>query len=275
MAYTDRMPFAFNLTPWVKRLLIANTAVFILSVLTGYSFLERWFAFSPNQVFRQPWGLGTYMFLHGNFWHLFWNMVGLFFFGPPIESKWGSREFIKFYLLCGLGGAILSLFFPAPIVGASAAIYGIMLAFAMNWPEAPIYLWGVLPVKAKYFVGFLFVVSLMSALGGAGGGVAHLAHLGGLLTAFLYIKSDYWRGPSSKPARPSRPRSRRLAIVPREDRAQEEPSQRRPSHRDSREEQLLDEVDRVLDKISAHGMESLTDKEKSLLDEVSRMHRSN
>ncbi len=274
MAYTDRMPFAFTLTPWVKRLLIANTVVFVLSVLTGYAFLERWFAFWPNRVFSQPWGLGTYMFLHGGFWHLFWNMVGLFFFGPPLESKWGSREFIKFYLLCGLGGAILSLFFPAPIVGASGAIYGVMLAFALNWPEAPIYLWGILPVKAKYFVGFLFAVSLVSTMGGGGGGVAHLAHLGGLLTGFLYLKSDYWK-PASKPSRPGRPRSRRLAIVPREDHAQEAPNTRSQPRRKAAEEQLLDEVDRVLDKISAHGMESLTDQEKSLLDQVSRMHRSN
>lgn len=274
MAYTERTPFAFQLTPWVKRLLIANAVMFVISVLTGYGFLERWLAFWPSHVLTRPWGFVTYMFLHGNFWHLFWNMVGLFFFGPPIEARWGSREFIKFYLICGLGGAVLSLFFPAPIVGASAAIYGVMLAFAMNWPDSPIYLWGILPVKAKWFVGFLFVVSLFSALGGAGGGIAHLAHLGGLVAGFLYIKSDFWK-PGGLPVRPTRPRPRRLAIVPREERTESRPERPRRPRRDPAEEQLLDEVDRVLDKISAQGMDSLTEQERSLLDQVSRMHRSN
>ncbi|MEZ4415391.1 MAG: rhomboid family intramembrane serine protease [Gemmatimonadota bacterium] len=274
MAYTERMPFAFQLTPWVKRLMIANAVMLLLSVLTDYSFLERWLAFWPNRALTQPWGFLTYMFLHGGFWHLFWNMVGLFFFGPPLESRWGSREFIKYYLICGLGGAALSLFFPAPIVGASAAVYGVMLAFAMNWPDAPIYLWGLLPVKAKWFVGFLFVASLFSSLSGGGGGIAHLAHLGGLVTGFLYLKSDYWK-PTALSTRTSRPRPRRLAIVPREERAESQPARPTRGRRDADEERLLDEVDRVLDKISAQGMESLTDQERSLLDQVSRMHRSN
>jgi membrane associated rhomboid family serine protease len=91
----------------------------------------------------RPWTVVTYMFAHGGFWHIFFNMLVLFFFGPPLEARWGSREFAKYYFICGIGGAALSFLFAfhAPIIGASAAVYGVMLAFALNWPDSPIYIW--------------------------------------------------------------------------------------------------------------------------------------
>ena len=125
------------------------------------------------------------MFLHGDLWHLLINMLVLFFFGPPLEARWGSQEFIRFYVICGLGGAALSfLFAPQGIIGASAAVYGVMLAFAITWPEAPIYVWGIFPIKAKWLAAFLFALTFISAVGGADGGIAHFAHLGGLVTGF-------------------------------------------------------------------------------------------
>src|SRR5690625_114046 len=120
MAYYDRsMSFGYRLTPWVKRLLIANTAVFLLLILVPA--LGPHLAFRPSRVLFQPWTLVTYMFVHGGFLHLFFNMIGLFFFGPPLEERWGSREFFKYYLICGLGGAVLSFFFGmyGAVVGAS------------------------------------------------------------------------------------------------------------------------------------------------------------
>ncbi|MEQ9400704.1 MAG: rhomboid family intramembrane serine protease [Longimicrobiales bacterium] len=281
MAYTDRgygFGFGGMLTPMVKRLLIANVAVFGVTLLVGFDFVLDWFAFQPTRIFVRPWGVATYMFIHGGFMHLALNMLVLFFFGPPLESRWGSREFLKFYLICGLGGVALSyLFLPAAVVGASAAVYGLMLAFAMNWPEAPIYVWGIFPVKAKWLVGFLFVVSLMSALSdpGGGGGVAHFAHLGGLAAGFAYLKSD-WR-PGSRSATTSgtkRPARRRLAIVPREEREARR-AEKTETRRREDEKVLLDRVDAVLDKISAEGMSSLTPEELRLLDEVSKRRRSN
>ncbi len=281
-------PFGFRITPWVKRLLIANGVVFLLTLALGQSLVFRWFAFSPSDILTQPWGVVTYMFLHGDFWHLFVNMLVLFFFGPPLESRWGSREFIKFYFICGLGGVALSFLFASySIVGASAAVYGLMLAFAMNWPDAPIYIWGIFPVKAKWLVAFLFVVSVLSAFGGAGGGIAHFAHLGGLAAGFLYLKSDWWRGkprkaksgvkgPGSGKKKSRGTRIRRLAIVPQDEGEQEPDSGAVDSPGwSSRDEALLDEVDRILDKISARGMSSLTEKERKILDEVSRKSRSN
>jgi hypothetical protein len=204
-------------------------------------------------------------------------MLVLFFFGPPLESRWGGTEFIKFYLICGLGGVALSFFFSpaAGIVGASAAIYGLMLAFAMNWPEAPIYIWGIFPVKAKWLVGFFFVVSLMSAVGGTGGNIAHFAHLGGIITGILYLKSD-WRPRVVRKAKRGSVRIRRMANVPRAEPRKKAGKGGSPEPEGSdREESMLDEVDRILDKISAEGMGSLTSKERETLDQVSKRHRSN
>jgi len=273
---TYQTPLGFSLTPWVKRLLIANVVVFFLSVVIGPDLVNRWFAFAPSAVLTRPWGAVTYMFLHGGFGHLFWNMLILFFFGPPLESRWGSQEFLKYYFICGLGGVALSfLFVPNWIIGASAALYGLMLAFALNWPNAPIYIWGIFPVKAKWLVAFLFVVSLFSAFGGSGGGIAHFAHLGGLAAGFLYLKSD-WRPGSTRKVRTGGVKVRRMAIVPREEAGKDaRPGTESGGDWTSRDDVVLDEVDRILDKISAQGMASLTPEERRVLDEVSRKHRSN
>lgn len=268
--------FGYNLTPWVKRLLIANVAVFMVTMV-NQEFFFRWFAFVPRAVLTQPWGAFTYMFLHGDLWHLLVNMLVLFFFGPPLEAKWGSADFIKFYLVCGLGGVALSfLFAPAAwIVGASAAIYGLMLAFALNWPDQPIYIWGIFPVKAKWLVGFLFAVSLFSAVGNGGGNIAHFAHLGGIITGFLYLRSE-WRPGRSRGGRTVRVRIRRMAPVPREEPRQEaKPGAAAEKPLSGKEGAVLDEVDRILDKISAEGMKSLTPEERETLDNVSRRSRSN
>jgi membrane associated rhomboid family serine protease len=279
MRYTayQQSPFAFLLTPWVKRLLVANTVAFFLTWVIGQETVFRWFAFAPSDILTRPWGVVTYMFLHGGFWHLFLNMLVLFFFGPHLENRWGSRDFIIYYMVCGLGGAALSfLFVPYWIVGASAAMYGLMLAFAMNWPNAPIYIWGIFPVKAKWLVGFLFLVSFMSAVGGTGDGVAHFAHLGGIVAGFLYLKSDWRPGNGARhPGKSRGVRIRRMAIVPREEKPTQPPAPGGQAKTWSEEEKVLDEVDRILDKISARGMGSLTPREKKVLDEVSRKHRSN
>ena len=268
--------FSYLLTPWVKRLLIANTVVFFLTWLVGQDLVFSWLAFGPADVLRRPWSVVTYMFLHGDLWHLLINMLVLFFFGPPLEARWGSKEFIRFYMLCGLGGVALSfVFMPSWIVGASAAVYGVMLAFAITWPEAPIYVWGIFPVKAKWLAAFLFVITFMSAFGGAGGGIAHFAHLGGLLTAFLYLKVDWRRaGKLERTGKAARTR-RRLAIVPREESQEEGSSQRRTRTSRPDDEAVLDRVDQILDKISAQGMNSLSEEEVRILDEVSKRHRTN
>jgi membrane associated rhomboid family serine protease len=277
MAYRGGFGFGFGvgLTPWVKRLLIINAGMFFLQNMNQD--ITFYLAFIPNQILLRPWTIVGYMFAHGNFWHLFWNMIGLFFFGPPLESRWGSREFLKFYFICGMGGAALSFIFApnAPIIGASAAVYGVMLAFAMNWPDSPIYIWGILPVKAKYLVGVLAVFSIMSMMGSGGDGIAHAAHLGGFVAAFLYIK---FSGPGGAFGGVRKMMNRRkLKIVEDEPRRPAVRTGPPPSPRrrtGGEEDKLLDELDRVLEKISTGGMGSLTPAERKLLDEVSRRYRT-
>lgn len=277
MSYDNRFGLNFMLTPMVKRLLIANSVVFAVTLVLG-DFMFDWFAFQPRQIVFRPWGPITYMFLHGDLGHLAMNMLVLFFFGPPLEAQWGEREFIRFYFICGLGGAALSYaFLPNSIVGASAATYGVMLAFAMNWPNMPIYVFGIFPVLAKYLVGFMALSTLLSAVGSADGGsnVAHFAHLGGLIVGYLYLKADFRTGQMFAGLQRSATRKRRMAIVPSDD-ADDDGSDRssvRPAT--AKETALFDDVDAVLDKISATGMASLTAEELRLLDEVSKKHRTN
>ena len=302
------------MTPWVKRLLIATGVVFAVSLFVGAAPLFDLFAFAPARIWERPWGMLTYMFVHAGFWHLLMNALFIFFFGPPLESRWGSAMFLRFYVICGLGGVLLSFAFSdANIVGASAACYGIMLAFAMIWPNAPVYVWGILPVKVKWLVIFLVAISFLSAIGPGGGGIAHLAHLGGAIAGFAMMKSGWLpnfapggpglggMGPGAGGARPqgggsgtgaarwwrdvarrarSRARKRRRrAWVVRDGGAtgaRGDASGRSANERRAeRKRAELDRVDAVLDKISAEGMGALTAEERDLLDRVSRQTRAN
>lgn len=280
MAYAaQRFGFSYDLTPWVRRLLIANTAVFFVTLILGRDFFFQWFGFAPASAFTRPWTVLTYMFLHGDIWHLLLNMLVLFFFGPPLESRWGSAEFLRYYLLCGLGGVLLSFIFApgSAIIGASAAIYGLMLAFAWHWPEQPIYIWGIFPVPAKWLVGFFFVLTFITAFGGEGGRIAHFAHLGGLLAGLVYLRVGGRLKAGLAGMRDSRA-AERFAIVPRRApgaKASGGDGARGKAANAGREEDLLDEVDRILDKISARGLAALTEEERRLLDEVSRRRASN
>ncbi|MGH7476248.1 MAG: rhomboid family intramembrane serine protease [Longimicrobiales bacterium] len=282
------LPFGLSMTPWVKRLVIANGGVFLLSWLLPA--VAAYLALYPMRLLTLPWTPLTYMFVHAGFLHLLFNMIGLFFFGPPLEARWGSKEFVRFYLVCGLGGAAFSFIFApqAAVVGASAAVFGVLLAFAMNWPDAPIYIWGILPVKAKWLIAFLAAITLLSAFGGSGDGVAHFAHLGGFVAGWVYLKLDPfgrtsggWRASATAAPRGRRgpgrtlgdrlrrlrPRTTLRVMQPGDDPADRQPPRRRV------DERVLDEIDRVLDKISREGMSSLSPEEKRLLDDVSRRYR--
>lgn len=267
--------FGYSLTPWVKRLLIANAALFFLLLLPGR--LWEYLALVPSEVLTRPWTLITYAFVHAGFWHLFFNLLGLFFFGPPLEERWGSSEFLKYYLICALGGAALSFIF-APhtgVVGASAAIFGVMLAFAMNWPDAPIYIWGIFPVKAKWLVAILAAFNLFSAVGRTRDGVAYFAHLGGFAAGFLYLRLEEPVRLRLARFRKSMRRRPRLKVVPGHKASAPPPATTRHRIRTQEEEELLGELDRVLDKISSSGLASLSPEERKLLDEVSRRYRQN
>lgn len=291
MPYRDpSASFGITLTPWVKRLLIANTAIFLVTyvfpALRLLPPLVRYLEFLPAAILQRPWTILTYQFVHGGPWHLLFNLLGLAFFGPPLEERWGSPEFLRYYLVCGFAGGLASLAFPlTPIIGASAAIYGVLVAFALAWPENPIYVWGILPVKAKWLVTFLVGLSVFYTVTGGAAGVAHLAHLGGAVAGFVYLKSPIapspWGG-SRRPRRNGR-RSRLREILDRIRRrpriSPPEPKERARDARPApqrREVAVADpEIDRILDKIAADGMEALTPEERRHLEDASRRLRTN
>jgi len=264
----------------VKRLLAINFAIWALMAigLIPWTTASDLLAFRADRLLTRPWTIVTYMFVHAGFGHVFFNMLALFFFGPPLERAWGSRKFITYYLVCGVGGAVAALLLVnlvgvAPMVGASAAIFGILLAFAMTWPDAPIYLWFLLPIKAKYFVGFLALLTLYSTITAsrAAGGTAHWAHLGGLVAGWLWLRYGNRVELATDRAVVKVKRSRRgLKTVERESRDAGKKRQVKRKPRTPHTGDTLDEVNRILDKIGEKGMDSLSPAELKFLNEMSQ-----
>jgi membrane associated rhomboid family serine protease len=199
-----RPSFSFSVTPVVKKLLIATCIVFVLQAFFGGRFTYL-FAFIPSKaVFGlMAWQFLTYMFLHGSFLHILFNMLMLWMFGMRLELRLGSREFLSFYLTCGAGAALVHFLASfalgetqIPMIGASGAVYGILLASAMFWGEQVVYIYGIFPMKTKYMVLILGGLALWASISmvakNTGGNIAHFAHLGGLLTAWLYLRYGGW-----------------------------------------------------------------------------------
>jgi membrane associated rhomboid family serine protease len=243
-------------TPWVQRLLIANIVVFFVQMTMPA--LTNQLAFVPNAVLVRPWTMVTYMFLHGGLGHIFWNMIALYFFGPRVEQRLGSERFFALYILSGIAGALLSfaLARDAAVIGASAAIYGVMLAFARFWPRDQIYIWGILPVEARWLVVGYTLISLFGGFGGGAGNVAHFAHLGGFAGAFLYL-TFLERNQGAK-----RFKREATAAPPVIDSTVKN---WRNVDRGAIHAVNKEEVDRILDKISATGLASLTPQERLFL----------
>ena len=242
------------MTPWVKRLLALNVGAFFID-LTMPGLLNG-LAFVPMYTLTQPWTIITYMFLHAGFSHILFNMIALFVFGPRVESRVGERRFIQLYFVSGICGALLSFLFApmSPIVGASAAVYGVMLAYAMYWPRDKILIWGVLPIEVRWLVALATIMSLTSGFGGARDGVAHFAHLGGFVGAFLFLR---WMGTVQGA------KQFRSKVIAKPD--AELLGNWRKVDVNRVHEVNRDEVNRILDKISASGLSSLTPQERLFL----------
>jgi len=278
----------YGLTLWVRRLLVANLLVFLIqkTLLVDPSYLTA-FGFDPMNAWQRPWTFVTYMFLHGNVLHLLFNMLMLFVFGASVEDKMGGRIFFLYYLLCGLGGAALSFLLTqwAPvgtILGASGAIMGVAVAFAWYWPNHAVFVFPLPePIPAKWLVTFLVGLDLALAWAGAlagtgvGDGIAHLAHLGGVAAALLYLKGQDWRATHGQ--RRERQMAESSVLVtqpPRVSRSGSVPPSAKHTKRSAPDARANAEVDRVLDKINASGMDSLTPAERKFLTEFSRRKRT-
>jgi membrane associated rhomboid family serine protease len=259
-------PFQFGLdiTPTVRNLLIATFGVWGLQIvlgLAGIDILEDWFALDPSKALPwQPWRLVSYVFLHsapshhGGFtpWHVIVNMFTLAVFGGAVERQMGSRRFLVYYLLCGLGGGLLTLlpWFDAITVGASGAVLGVLTAFGLFFPNAPVLIL-VIMVPAKIVVLVVAIFNLVSAAT-AQGGISYIAHVGGMAAGWLLIRGQ-----------PAWDR----ALV----RWREQQRQRREQQRVV----LRHRMDEILDKMNREGRKSLSQEEwRILLDESKRMRNN-
>lgn len=259
----SRMP------PAIKSLIIANVVVFAVSTIVGPKFYDM-FGLVPQTVIteRWVWQPFTYLFVHGGLMHLLFNLFALWMFGMPVESQWGAAEFLKFYFICGLGAAAASIGLSphstVPVIGASGPIYGLLVAFAMLYPDAVVYLYFLIPVKASHMAILFGLIEFFAGTTNATPGVARFAHLGGMITGYIYIRwwwlikmrvkaffATMMRAPQIG-APPPRPR--RAAVKPAAEEPQEDVSERQ-----------MAEVDRILDKILVSGLESLTEEERAVM----------
>lgn len=166
--------------------------VFLLQMVVSYR-INFYLGLVPIMVWKKffLWQLFTYLFLHGGITHLLFNLLALWMFGGALENEWGSKKFLFYFFFCGIGAGLCTVLFTPnqmiPVIGASGAIYGILLAFGWLFPNRPIFLYFLFPIPAKYMVILFGVIELFASMEGTGGGIAHLTHLGGLLFGFIYM----------------------------------------------------------------------------------------
>ncbi|MGP1438703.1 MAG: rhomboid family intramembrane serine protease [Treponema sp.] len=195
-----RKPFPYTYNNVAMNIILINVIIYFFKRYLeqhGINIIEDWFALNPVLFFEKKmfWQVFTYMFLHGSLFHIFFNMLSLFWFGVAIERKMGSKEFLLFYLLCGVLAGLamcISYYFLGTysyIVGASGALYAVLFAFAVLYPDSNIYLYFVIPIPSAILVIGYFIIELTQVF--QNDGVAHLGHFFGLLFAWLYIRIRY------------------------------------------------------------------------------------
>ncbi len=198
--HAGMVTMGYHLTPAVKYIILACLGAYILSTLGAGEEMIYFFGLTPGWIFTKLffWQLFTYLFFHSGFGHIFWNMFVLWMFGCEMERYLGSREFVRFFFITGMGAGLISVLVhpmsTVTTIGASGSIYGILLAYGMLFPERRVYLYFLFPIKVKYFISFLFVSAFVAAFGSSGTGIDHFAHLGGGLFAVLYLKGIFsWK----------------------------------------------------------------------------------
>jgi membrane associated rhomboid family serine protease len=274
--------------PVIKALLLSNIGVFLGILFLGnfrlgdYSLslvLNGWFALFPLGQGFQVWQLFTYLFMHAGFSHLFFNMLALWMFGMELENTWGSRKFLTYYLVCGVGAGLANLLIAplftsvGPTIGASGAIYGVLLAFGLMFPDRLIFIYFFIPLKAKYFVVLYMVIEFVSV--GSTDGIAHFAHLGGAVVGFIYLLADGFR--FSRPISAGRPRNvfsgwsgPRRSNENYENVTEAQVYDIKDYHQKEEAQVTQQHIDDILDKISKAGYQSLSDEEKKMLFEASK-----
>ena len=251
------------LTPWVKRLLLANVVMFLLTAANPA--LSRALMLYPPLALLRPWTLVTYMFLHGGIGHIAFNLIALYFFGPRLEDRLGGKAFLWLYFLSGVGAAVFHFLFAFqyPVVGASGAVYGVLIGFAMYWPRERIYLWMILPVEAWLLATLLVAGSLWAGVSGTGSRTAHFAHLGGLAVGFAFLKWWEWRRGAARRDFQRQMAPKTSGLSERAASARWKKISLEGLHEINREE-----VERLLAKVQADGARALTAAEREFLDRM-------
>lgn len=283
--------------PVIKYLIIANLGVFLFAnlisggVLTiageplSRYFAEYMFLWPLGEGFL-PWQLISYMFIHLDFWHIFMNMLMLWMFGMEVENTWGSKKFLLFFIACGIAGGLSNLLIaplfssPGATIGASGGVYGVLVAFAMLFPNRYVYIYFFLPLKAKYLITGLIAIEVFYGVTGSREGVAHMAHLGGAILGAIWVLLDS-RGTIDVMLRrvSSRGRTTDRYSSAGNDRMYQAtvhpitPPSRTSSTSNTEFERYQHLIDEILDKIGKQGYSALTEEEKRLLlDASKRIH---
>lgn len=301
---TYDLPSRPGMTPAVQWLIAANVGIYFLQLtLVRAGDVFNVLGLSGDRFPSAWWTLVTYMFVHGGLLHLAFNMLALWMFGPRVENLWGAKGFLYFYLWCGIGGAVAHLLLQgnAGLVGASAAVIGVLLAYALRWPDEEVYVFGVIPMKTRWLVVWLALINLAMGISSAksGSGIGWFAHLGGLAFGWIYLRvsafgglDNFRRWVSPVPDEPEdafravprvRPRDRDRGrrsdgideVVAKSNAVVAKPVLPTTMSRASDEagRRSAERLDMVLDKISTHGIESLTSEELSILDNMSKKLR--
>ena len=273
--------------PVIKYLLVSNIAIYLLAgFFSTFSFqgigvdviVRAILYLFPLGHGFEPWQLVTYMFMHGGLMHLAFNMFALWMFGMELENDWGSKKFLGYYLLCGVGAGISNLLLGplfgqvGPTVGASGAIYGVLIAFGMMYPDRPIFVYFLLPIRARYFVMIYIAFELYNGVTGTTDGIAHFAHLGGAAVGFVYLLIDGGLIPVHRFFDRTKER-----FVTHEHAGGYSAS----GHEETTDAKFYDihdndnhvnqeRIDEILDKISQNGYQSLTEEEKRILFDASK-----
>ena len=246
-------------TDAIKILIIINVGLFLLRFVAKSQIdLAGIFGLSPNTVWPMIWQPITYMFIHGDLFHVLINMFVLWMFGSEMESIWGRAQFLRYYFLTGVGSGLVWLLFNtgqsySVLIGASGAIYGILIAYGMMFPNRTVYLYFMIPIKVKWFVVFLGAVAFLSLFNN-NTNISHLTHLSGMVIGFVYLRY-YWHW-----------KDFRFSVQ----KQIEEFSSSISSKKDKKKIEMQNEVDQLLDKINETGYDNLTEEEKDLLYRASK-----
>lgn len=260
--------FMGSITPMVRLIIIISAACFFLDGISRGALSAHFSLYPPLALTKGwVWQFVTYIFLHGDIWHLLFNMLALWMFGSSLERLWGGPRFLQYFLVTGIGAGIISAildFSSPPIIGSSGSIYGILVAFAITFPEVELLVFFLFSMKAKHYCIIFAAIELYFSLSSPGSSVAHIAHLGGMAVGFFMLKppgallnkftaKQKWPFSSSKP--------RHLTIVS----SPQETSKTTPAALD---DELQLRVDNILDKIRVHGMQALSLEERNILEKA-------